>query len=121
MSARAIVLLAHGSRDPLWRQPMEAVAARIRLTDPRVLVQCAYLELAQPDLPGCVAGLADAGVARVTIVPMFLGVGKHAREDLPLLASQLEAQYPQIAFQLQAAVGEDPQLITLLANIALGT
>jgi len=26
---RAVVLFAHGSRDPLWRQPIEAVALRM--------------------------------------------------------------------------------------------
>ena len=29
-AANAIVLFAHGSRDPLWSKPIEAVAARVR-------------------------------------------------------------------------------------------
>ena len=31
-TVRGIILLAHGSRDPLWKQPIEAVAAHIRST-----------------------------------------------------------------------------------------
>ena len=33
----AIVLFAHGSRDPLWHKPMEAVAARIRSPMPPII------------------------------------------------------------------------------------
>ena len=115
----AIVLFAHGSRDPLWHKPMEAVAERIRLQAADVEVACAYLELSQPDLPDTVARLAADGVRNITIVPMFLGVGRHAREDLPALVLQLRAQYPAVQFHLQAAVGEDARLLDMLATIAL--
>jgi sirohydrochlorin cobaltochelatase len=115
----AIVLFAHGSRDPLWHKPMEAVAERIREQSADVEVTCAYLELSQPDLPDTAAKLVANGVNHITIVPMFLGVGRHAREDLPELVVQLEAQYPTVTFHLQAAVGEDARLLDMLAKIAL--
>ena len=41
----AIILFAHGSRDPLWRLPIESVATEIRRRHPAALVSCAYLEL----------------------------------------------------------------------------
>lgn len=114
-----IVLFAHGSRDPLWHKPMEAVAEQIRQKEPAALVACAYLELSQPDLPTAVAALVTQGVQSVRIVPMFLGVGKHAREDLPVLVQALRDAYPQLALSLQKAVGENPKLVDLLAQIAL--
>lgn len=114
-----IVLFAHGSRDPLWHQPMEAVAAQIRQKEPVAVVACAYLELSQPDLPTAVGALVAQGVQSVRIVPMFLGVGKHAREDLPVLVQALRDTYPQLALSLQRAVGENPRLVDLLAQIAL--
>jgi sirohydrochlorin cobaltochelatase len=116
---RGIVLFAHGSRDPLWHQPMEAVAARIVHMQPDAVVRCAYLELSTPDLPTVVKALVDQGIGNITIVPMFLGVGRHAREDLPELVQSLQVTYPMVTFTRQAAVGEDPRLISLLANIAL--
>jgi lipopolysaccharide export system permease protein len=39
---RGIILLAHGSRDPQWREPIEAVAAQIRAVAPGTPVRCAY-------------------------------------------------------------------------------
>lgn len=113
------VLFAHGSRDPLWRLPVEAIANRAGQLDPQRLISCAYLELTEPDLKVCVAGLIGRGVRRLNVVPLFLGVGKHAREDLPVLMADLKATYPGVAFSLQSAVGEDPRLIDLIARIAL--
>ena len=118
--ARGILLFAHGSRDPLWHRPLQAVEQRIRAQDSGVVVQCGYLELTQPDLTGAVACLAQAGVLQVTVVPMFLGVGKHAREDLPRLLDLARAQFPALSFTLQPAVSEDARLLDQLAAIALG-
>ena len=116
---RGLILFAHGSRDPLWRAPMEAVAVRAAALDPQARVACAYLELMAPDLPACAATLATEGVRDMTIVPMFLGVGRHAREDLPLLVEELRRQHPQVSFTLRPAIGEDERVVDMLARIAL--
>ena len=116
---RGIVLFAHGSRDPLWHKPMEAVAHRVREQSPKAEVVCAYLELSQPDLPTATAALVAQGIAEITIVPMFLGTGRHAREDLPALVAQLRADHPATVFELPPAVGEDTRVIELLASMAL--
>jgi len=115
---QAIVLFAHGSRDPLWRAPMEAVATRIAAQSPDRKAICAYLELSEPSLPDAVRQLVADGAAAVTVVPMFLGTGKHAREDLPLLVQELRAAHPAVQFHVQAAIGEDPRMTALMAEIA---
>ena len=81
----AIVLFAHGSRDPLWRAPIEAVAERIRTLAPGAAVACAYLEYTEPTLETVVAQLAGSGATAIAVWPMFLGTGRHARDDLPRL------------------------------------
>ncbi|WP_373684540.1 sirohydrochlorin chelatase [Ramlibacter montanisoli] len=62
-------------------------------------------ELDTPGLPDAAAELVAAGAGQVTIVPMFLGTGRHAREDLPLLVDGLRARFPSVAFVLQKPVG----------------
>ena len=116
---RGTILFAHGSRDPLWCKPIEAVASQIALIAPEVQVRCAYLELMTPDLPASVAELATLGVTTITVVPMFLGVGKHAREDLPLIMQALQVSHPHIAFDLKPAIGEQAKMIELMAQVAL--
>jgi len=118
-STQGIILFAHGSRDPLWHKPMEAVAERIRHSAPDTVVVSAYLELSTPDLATAMAAMQEAGVGSVTVVPLFLGVGKHAREDLPVLVAGLRQQYQDIQIALAPAVSEDPRLIQILAEISL--
>lgn len=116
---RGIALFAHGSRDPLWRAPMEAVRQRIEAQHPQLPVRCCYLELCEPSLQDAVQDLvAVHGAGQVTVVPMFLGTGKHAREDLPLLMEQLRSLHPGVQFQVQQAIGEDPRMTALMAEIA---
>lgn len=115
---RGVVLFAHGSRDPLWHKPMEAVAAQLLQDAPDVEVRCAYLELSMPDLASACADLVAAGIAHIAVLPLFLGMGRHAREDLPQLLATLQAQYPHVRFEHKPTVGEDSRLIALLASIA---
>jgi sirohydrochlorin cobaltochelatase len=119
MERKGIILLGHGSRDPLWRQPMEAVAARLALLRPGLPVRCAYIELEPPTLADAVRQLAATGVTNVSITPMFLGSGKHVREDLPVLLRALEQEHPALEFSLRPAVGDDPRVLDLLAQLAL--
>ena len=90
-----VIVFAHGSRDLLWRAPVESVARQIRDADPAVRVACAYLELSEPDLPTAAAQLVSQGVSRIRVLPLFFGMGKHAREDLPVLVEQLGTRPPR--------------------------
>lgn len=115
---RGIILLAHGSRDPLWRGPIEAVRAQIQQTQPGLPVRCAYLELCTPGLAAAVHEIAALGVATVAIVPMFVGAGRHVREDLPRMVHDLGQALPHVRLSLQPPIGEDARMTTLMAHIA---
>jgi sirohydrochlorin cobaltochelatase len=114
------ILFGHGSRDPAWRIPIDRVAEHMRAIDPQCGVRCAFLELTEPDINQVANELVAAGVDHITVLPMFLGVGRHAREDLPLLVRELQVKYPKVNFELKPSVGEEPLVIELLAKLALG-
>lgn len=118
----AVVLFAHGSRDPLWRAPIEAIADAIAAQSPHTPVVCAYLELCGPDLPTAVVDLLSQtpALTRIRILPVFFGMGQHARHDLPLLVEGLRVQHPTLVLDLLPAAGEHPELTRLLAQLALG-
>jgi len=118
--ATGVVLFAHGSRDPLWRLPIDAVAQQMTSQWPNMTVSVAFLELTQPDLPSTVEQMMKQGLSHVRIVPMFLGVGRHAREDLPDIVRGLTEAYPQMRFELMPAIGEHPAMTSLMAHIAAG-
>lgn len=117
--SRAVILFGHGSRDPSWRAPMDAVAARIRERRPDLLVALAFLELEAPDLAAAVGHLVNAGASGIQVLPMFLGIGKHAREDLPRLLADVRARHPQVTIESSQAVGERTEVLDLIAALAL--
>ena len=117
-SQTGVILFAHGSRDPLWRLPIDAVAEDMTRRWPHMSVACAFLELTTPDLATTVEALMMQGKTHLRIVPMFLGVGRHAREDLPKLVSELTEAYPQVQFELLPTIGEHPAMTRLMADIA---
>ena len=115
----AVILFAHGSRDPLWRLPIESVAVEIRQQQPSAAVLCAYLELCSPSLQEAAAQLVESGAQHVKVFPLFFGVGKHAREDLPLLMAEIRASHPAVRIDLLPTAGEFTEVTRLMAQIAL--
>ncbi|MDR2990993.1 MAG: CbiX/SirB N-terminal domain-containing protein [Burkholderiaceae bacterium] len=123
-SAPAHILLAHGSRDPQWPAAIQAVAARIQALDSAVRVRCAYLELAQPNLAAAIAELIAEGAQTIAVWPMLLGLGRHARADLPRLIAaaqtQIQARHPDITIVLQPAIAEHAPVLDAMAQVILG-
>lgn len=117
----ALILFAHGSRDPAWRQPMEHIARIIHARASHVPVACAYLELDQPDLPHACHQLLTSHptLTHVHVMPLFLGMGRHAREDLPNLMLHLRHAHPQVEFKVLPSVGESHEVLELVARLAL--
>jgi sirohydrochlorin cobaltochelatase len=113
--SRALLLFAHGARDPRWAAPFEAVAAALRTQQPGLAVQLAYLELMAPDMAAGGAALVAGGATRIDIVPMFLGAGGHVRKDLPVLVDALRAAHPGVAIELHPAIGEQAAVIEAMA------
>lgn len=119
-AGRALILFAHGARDPLWRQPFERLQQIAQAQLAAVEVRLAFLELMAPALPDAVRELAQAGCHEITVVPVFLGQGGHVRRDLPALIAQLRRDYPQLAIHAAEAVGEDGEVLQAIARYCVG-
>jgi len=115
----ALILFAHGARAARWAAPFQRLRDLTQQRVPDVHVALAFLELMPPSLPEVVAELATQlaqnGVADVTIAPVFLGQGGHVMRDLPRLAQDLQAAYPQIRFRIADPVGEDAEVLAAMA------
>jgi sirohydrochlorin cobaltochelatase len=115
----AIVLFAHGAREPRWADPFEAVAERVRAAAPSRPVRLAFLELMTPTLAEAVGRLAAEGAKTVDVVPLFLGTGGHLRTDLPRLVDAVRAAHPELAVRLHAAIGEHAAVVEAMARAAI--
>ncbi len=115
-----VMVFAHGSRDPLWRAPVEAVSRRIARARPAGPgVRAPTWSCASPTCPPRSPTWWPAGATSVRVLPLFFGMGKHAREDLPEIMKDLATRHPGVRLEQLPAAGEDPRLTALLAQIAL--
>ena len=78
MSARPLVLLAHGSRRPGPSCLLSRTAERVRTILPEVEVRTGYIELQPPDPATALKGLVDP-----VVLPFFLARGYHVLNDVP--------------------------------------
>ncbi|MGH8900644.1 MAG: sirohydrochlorin chelatase [Egibacteraceae bacterium] len=109
----ALLLVAHGTRDPRGAEEMDALAAllRDRLGGP---VAHAWLEdFAEPHVDVVVSALVAKGVERIVSLPLLtLGAG-HAKTDVPTLVAEARAAHPGIAITHGRVLGLHPALFAL--------
>ena len=116
---QGLILLAHGARDPRWREPFEQLAERIRAKRPELAVRLAFLELMAPDLLLAGEELVAAACDALRVVPTFLGQGGHVRDDVPALFDALRKRYSGVDVTLSRAAGEDGGVIDALASFCI--
>ena len=121
MSTKALILFAHGARDPRWAAPFVRLQQLSSAALPNTIVRLAFLELMTPQLPDTVAALVADGCSDVTIVPVFLGQGGHVLRDLPLLITELRTQHPALGIKVAAAVGENPAVLEAIADYCVSS
>ncbi|HZG91123.1 MAG TPA: sirohydrochlorin chelatase [Pseudonocardia sp.] len=101
----ALLLVAHGTRDPAGAVVTEQVAELVRRRLGVPVAAC-YVDVRRPTPAEALAGLPGPAVA----VPMFLAAGYHVRTDVP---EQLAA-HPLV--RLAETFGPDPALIGAAAE-----
>jgi sirohydrochlorin cobaltochelatase len=115
----AIVLFAHGARDPAWAAPLERLAARIARERPGTRVRVAFLELQEPRLRECLEELAGAGVAAIDIAPIFWSQGGHIVQDLAKLVEEFQARHGAVRLGILPVLAELPGMEEFLAGAIL--
>ncbi len=111
----AVLLIAHGSRNPAAQTDHERLCARVADVA-GVPVHPAYLELAEPGIADAIAAAVTAGADRVRLVPLFLHSGNHVARDIPGIVESARADHPGVVIDLDEHVGADPGLVTLIAR-----
>lgn len=116
-ASEGVILFAHGSRNPAWRKPFDRL-----LKDVVKRGECqavlAFGEFMTPGLVEAAQALAETGVKKAVIVPLFLGGGLHVRGDLPKLAAQARAS-SGIKLRVAKAIGDDAGVLRAIADYSI--
>ena len=114
----ALILFAHGSRDPDWAAPLRRVCALVRERSPHLRVELTFLELMAPSLRETSAMLVGEGFERIVVLPMFIAQGGHLKLDLPQQIDEVRKLHPQVRFEQAAALGDaEPIVQAMVAHV----
>jgi sirohydrochlorin cobaltochelatase len=112
----ALILFAHGARDPEWATPFQKIQRNIAVRCPGLSVELAFLEFMAPPLPDAVEKLAGAGHDAITIAPLFMAQGGHLKHDLPQLLDSLRRRFPAVTLKLLPAVGDVDTILEAISD-----
>lgn len=115
----ALILFAHGARDPEWANPMRRVQTAIRQRVSDIQVELAFLEFMAPTLPECATALVAGGATKIVVMPMFIARGGHLKNETPAMMETLRSTYPEVEFLLGGAIGENEIVVQAMADAAL--
>ena len=79
-----IVLLSHVSRLPQGKEVIEAYVNMFKDEYPDSIVDYAFMEIRQPDIPTVINKLAEENdLEKIIVVPVFIAHGLHTKRDIP--------------------------------------
>ncbi|MDF3146196.1 MULTISPECIES: sirohydrochlorin chelatase [unclassified Streptomyces] len=102
----ALVVVAHGSRDPRALSTVRALLDNVRALRPGLPVHLGHIELNEPLLPDTLASLGDR---EAILVPLLLSRGYHIKRDIPEMAAE-----SQVRARVAGALGPHPLLVEAL-------
>jgi sirohydrochlorin ferrochelatase len=113
----ALLLIAHGSSQPEANADLYHLADGLRRRG-FSMVECSFLELAEPGIEEGGSRCVARGAGRVVMLPYFLSAGVHVRRDLAAARQRLAARFPHVEFRLAEPLGRHPLLLEVIAERA---
>lgn len=115
MIKKAVVIVGHGSKLKGFQAAMVKVAQKLRQEKKFHWVWCAYLEITPPSIPAAIQTLVKKGATEIRVLPYFLLLGRHIREDMPRIVKEARKKYgSRVKIKLCPYLGYDPKLVSLV-------
>jgi sirohydrochlorin ferrochelatase len=83
-----------------------------------VVVRCAHMELADPDIAAGFSSCVEAGATDVTVFPYMLSPGRHSTSDIPRMVTNIARAFPQVSFSVTPAFGLHEKLAEVVLERA---
>ncbi|MFF5563913.1 sirohydrochlorin chelatase [Streptomyces sp. NPDC012623] len=110
----ALLVVAHGSRDPRHASTVRALARRLRALRPGPRVETAFLDFDAPSVPERLDRLVAEGVRDVVALPLLLTRAFHAKSDLPAVLREAAERHPRLRIRQAGVLGPAPLLTEAL-------
>jgi sirohydrochlorin ferrochelatase len=106
----AVLLVAHGSRDPRAAATVTGLVAAVRDRLPEARVAVAYLDFTDPSVGRALTELAADGAREIRVVPLLFAPGYHLRVDLPSAVAEVRVGLPWLQVSVAEPLGVAPQV-----------
>ncbi len=112
----AILLMAHGSRIPEANDAAREIAAMVKEITGYEIVEVSFREQHLPNIQAGIDACVAKGAERVLLMPYFLFIGAHVREDLPEEMAEAKKRYPHVEFAMGTHLGVHRKLAEVVVE-----
>lgn len=101
-----LILIGHGSKLPHNQENLEKLADILRERSAFRLVEIAFMIRNTPTIPEAIDTLAEKGVSKIVLVPVFLAAGVHTTQEIPEMIEVKDKQSQLSSRGIQLFYGE---------------
>ncbi|MCL2046068.1 MAG: CbiX/SirB N-terminal domain-containing protein [Oscillospiraceae bacterium] len=113
---KGVLVIAHGSRATETEAVLDAIVEMVRENLPDRMIECAFMGNSDRTAEKAVAALAENNVSEIKIIPYFLFMGIHLKEDIPEMVAELVKDYPEIEISMTDSLGADRRLAEIVID-----
>ena len=114
----ALLIVDHGSRREEANQMLHGVGDILRRARPDIIVHIAHMELAEPTIRQGIDACVREGASEIVVHPYMLSPGRHATEDIPRMATEAGAAYPDVHIRVTEPLGLHKKLCEVILQRA---
>ena len=111
---KGVLAIAHGSRATETEATLEAILSIVKTKLPGTIIECAFMEFSERTVEKGVSALIANGVTEIKIVPYFLFMGIHMKEDIPEMVAECAKSYSNVTITMGEPLGVDGRLADVL-------
>src|SRR4051812_20034731 len=111
----ALLLIAHGSREPDANDDLHYVVTAMRQQGTFAIIEASFLEFARPTIGEGGQRCIEQGAECVVMLPYFLSAGVHVLRDLASARGELATRFAGIEFRLAEPLGRHPRILEIVA------
>jgi sirohydrochlorin ferrochelatase len=112
----AVLLMAHGSRICEANDTVLEIASMVKEMTGFAIVEVSFREQYLPNIQQGIDACVARGAERIILIPYFLYLGAHVREDLPEEVATAKQRYPHIEFVMGRHLGVHRKLAEVVVE-----
>ena len=113
-ASTGLIVVDHGSRRAASNDALLELVRLLAGIAPYGIVEAAHMELAEPSIRTAFARCVARGARRIVVNPFFLLPGRHWSDDIPALAAEAAAEFPDVPYLVTAPLGLHPLLLEVI-------